>query len=97
MDITFDKIRNLIPRKCCQKFRKDSEFVIVTNYANKMFFLNPTSSEIFLLCNGENSIGEIREKMLSIYDVSVERLESDLTRAIRDFQWNDIIELAYSH
>ena len=32
----------LVPIKKCQKFRRDSEFTIVTNMSNKFLYLNNT-------------------------------------------------------
>ncbi len=48
----FEKMKSLIPKKFCQKFRKDSEFILVINYANKMIYLNFTAGDIFILCDG---------------------------------------------
>ena len=93
MDIIFNEMQSLIPRRSCQKFRVDSDFVIVTNYTNKMIYLNGTASEIFLLCDGKRSINDICNKMLSEYDVEPKTMRHDLIKIIRDFQWTRIIKL----
>ena len=57
--MVFEKMKTLIPHKSCQKFRCDSEFTIVKNFANKTVYLNSTASDIFMLCEGKKSIDDI--------------------------------------
>ena len=64
------------------------------NYLNKMVYLNATASDVFLLCNGRNSIEEICKKMLCDYDVSYDIIKNDIVKIIRDLQWNNIIRLS---
>ena len=90
----YDMIKSLIPYKSCQKYRCDSEFTLVNNYLNKMVYLNATASDVFLLCNGRNSIEEICKKMLCDYDVSYDIIKNDIVKIIRDLQWNNIIRLS---
>lgn len=90
----FDKIKSLIPRKSCQKFRCDSVFTIVSNNSNKTVYLNSTASDIFLLCDGKKSIEDICNQMLSEYDVDTETLQKDIVKIVRDLQWNRLIKLS---
>lgn len=90
----FEKMKSLIPYKSCQKYRCDNVFTIVNNFSNKMVYLNSTASTVFLLCNGENSIDDICNYMLGEYDVSIDVIQKDIVRVIRDLQWNRIIRLS---
>lgn len=90
----YDMIKSLIPYKSCQKYRCDSEFTLVDNYLNKMVYLNATASDVFLLCNGRNSIEEICKKMLCDYDINYDIIKNDIVKIIRDLQWNNIIRLS---
>lgn len=78
----YDMIKSLIPYKSCQKYRCDSEFTLVDNYLNKMVYLNATASDVFLLCNGRNSIEEICKKMLCDYDVSYVQIDKGNTKKV---------------
>lgn len=90
----FEKMKSLIPYKSCQKFRHDSEFVIISNYANKITYLNSTAGDIFMLCDGKSTINDICNHMLSEYQVSPEIIQNDIVKIIRDLQWNKLIKLS---
>lgn len=91
----FDELGFLIPERCCQKFRIETEFVIATNLSNQILYLNNTAGSILLLCNGINTIKDIYSKILLEYNVDSVILKNDIVRIIRDFQWNDLIELKH--
>ena len=97
MNTVYESLNSLIPRKDCQKYRNDGEFIVVSNTANKILFLNQTAKEIFILCDGANSIRDIVEKLSTIYNVDINQLQKDVVRTIRDFQWNNLITLAKKH
>ena len=84
----------LIPVRFCQKYRRDSEFIIVTNMANKFLYLNNTAADFFELCDGQNTINDIVHILLSEYDVEIDVLQRDIISIIRDFQWGKIIKLS---
>ena len=92
--MVFEKMKTLIPHKSCQKFRCDSEFTIVKNFANKTVYLNSTASDIFMLCDGKKSIDDICNQMLSEYDITREIIQRDIVKVIRDLQWNRVIKLS---
>lgn len=94
MNSLYSKFDTLFPNKCCQKYRVDSEFTIVTNFSNKMVYLNETAGYVFCMCNGKLSIQDIFDRIISEYDVSPDVLQSDLLTIIRDLQWNKIIKLS---
>lgn len=84
----------LVPIKKCQKFRRDSEFTIVTNMSNKFLYLNNTAADFFELCNGKNTVDDILCYLLKKYDVDSTILKNDIITIIRDFQWNHILGLS---
>lgn len=92
----YDKLKELIPIKKCQKFRKDKEFTIVTNLSNEFFYLNETASFIFLLCDGLNSIEVIQKSIQKEYEAESQIIKTDIVRVIRDLQWKGIIGLKKS-
>ena len=92
----YQYMKMLIPEKCCQKYRVDSECVVVTNLENKMVFLNSTAGDIFMHCDGKSTIQEIAEAVLQEYEVEEKKIQEDIVTAIRDFQWNEIIALRHS-
>ncbi len=91
----FEEMSKLIPFQSCQKFRKDKEFLIVTNMNNYMTYLNETAGDIFLLCNNQNTIQDILEALLAEYQVNEDILKKDIVNTIRDLQWNHLIELRH--
>lgn len=94
MNPLYSKFEHMFPYRCCQKYRIDSEFTIVTNYSNKMLYLNETAGNIFLLCNGKRTVQEICSQLMSEYEISQDVIQDDLIKIIRDLQWNKIIKLS---
>lgn len=93
MNIIFEKMCELIPFKTCIKERQNEDFLIVANGKLDIVYLNETSKDFYDLCDGVNSISQIRDKMLTLYDISSDVLEDDIVALIRDMQWNDLINL----
>ena len=94
MNPLYSKFEYLFPYRCCQKYRIDSEFTIVTNYSNKMLYLNETAGNIFLLCNGKRTVQEICSQLMSEYEISQDVIQDDLIKIIRDLQLNKVIKLS---
>ena len=84
----------LVPIRDCQKYRRDSEFTIITNRFNKFLYLNNTAADFFDLCDGSHTVDEIANCMLLQYDVEKTVLQQDLVKIIRDFQWNKIVKIS---
>ena len=76
----FQELSTLIPFHSCEKFRKDSEFLIVTNSDNQMLYLNEVAGEIFMLCNNQNTIEDIFKTLLLEYDVEYQVLKKDIVQ-----------------
>ncbi len=93
MVILFDKMADWIPEKVCQKYRDDGEFVIVTNFSNKIIYLNSTAGDVFLMCDGKKTVEEICQSITCEYNVTMEILQNDIVKLIRDLQWNRLIKL----
>lgn len=56
-------------------------------------YLNKTSGLVLSLCNGKNSIADIRNYMLAHFEVEASELEDDLVNIIRDLQWKQMVVL----
>ena len=92
--IIFEKLSPLFPVKTCLKKRKNGEFLIVMSKNTDIFYLNEVAHFIYENCDGTQTIGDIRRKILSEYEgVTESTATEDLVNVIRDFQWQDIIEL----
>ena len=95
--MVFEKLSPLFPVKTCLKKRKNEEFLIVMSKKANIFYLNEVAHFIYENCDGTQTIGDIRRKILSEYEGTTESaVTEDLVNIIRDFQWQNIIELRKS-
>ena len=95
--MVFEKLSPLFPVKTCLKKRKNGEFLIVMSKKANIFYLNEVAHFIYENCDGTQTIGDIRRKILSEYEGTTESaVTEDLVNIIRDFQWQNIIELRKS-
>lgn len=90
----FKMMASFVPKAYYKKCRRDGEFVIVCSHEYRFHYLNTTAGEIYLLCNGNNTVSDILHKMMEEYDVPQDVLQEDLMKLIRDFQKKDIIKLS---
>lgn len=93
MNLVFEKIKDLKPEQFYLKKRNETNFLIVSSPKSIIYYLGDLSREIYLECQGNNTIFEIYNKILNEYDVSEEVLQEDIVELIRDFQWKNIIVL----
>ena len=95
--IVFEKLSPLFPIQTCLKKRENGEFLIVMSKNTDIFYLNEVAHFIYENCDGTQTIGDIRRKILSEYEGTTESaVTEDLVNMIRDFQWQNIIELRKS-
>ena len=90
----FKAMEFFVPKVYCKKYRRDGEFIIVCSHRYRFHYLNTTAGEIYLLCNGNNTVSDILYKMMEEYDVPKDVLQEDLIKVIRDFQQKDIITIS---
>lgn len=92
----YDLLKNYIPIHSYKKCRDNEDFLIVMNFEGDIYYLNETAKYIFLNFDGKKTIKDIFENMKNKYDANNEDeliLKKDLTEIIRDFQWQNIINL----
>lgn len=95
--MVFEKLSPLFPIQTCLKKRENGEFLIVMSKKANIFYLNDVAHFIYENCDGIQTIGDIRRKILSEYEGATESaVTEDLVNIIRDFQWQNIIELRKS-
>ena len=95
--MVFEKLSPLFPIQTCLKKRENGEFLIVMSKKANIFYLNEVAHFIYENCDGTQTIGDIRRKILSEYEGTTESaVTEDLVNIIRDFQWQNIIELRKS-
>lgn len=93
MNTVYEFIKNLIPCQVYTKKRDNEDFLIVLNENLELYFLNETAKDFYKRCDSFNSIDNIYTSMLKEYDVDENVLKQDILSLIRDFQWQEIIEL----
>ena len=95
--MVFEKLSPLFPIQTCLKKRENGEFLIVMSKKANIFYLNEVAHFIYENCDGTQTIWDIRRKILSEYEGTTESaVTEDLVNMIRDFQWQNIIELRKS-
>ena len=92
-DYVYEKVKTLYPVATAIKARRDGEFLILTNEAGDIQFLNDVALEIYYLFNGQNSIESIVSSIYELYDVNMKELEEDVVELVRDLQWKHLIKL----
>ena len=90
----FKAMEFFVPKAYCKTYRRDGEFIIVCSHRYRFHYRNTTAGEIYLLCNGNNTVSDILYKMMEEYDVPKDVLQEDLIKVIRDFQQKDIITIS---
>lgn len=84
---------HLIPFKTCVKYKENDDLLIVSTENSDILYLNETSKDFYLFCDGQSNIDEITDKMVRIYDISKNEIKNDIVSMIRDMQWNNILNL----
>ena len=93
MNVIYEKIKDLIPIRRCIKYRENGDLLIVSNDESEIFYLNETTKDFYLLCDGTSSFDMILDSMIKIYDVSKNELIADFLGVVRDMQWKKILSL----
>lgn len=91
--IVWDWIKNRRPVDISIKKRRDGNIMIIYGKQLEISYLNKTGSYILELSNGRNTVAEIANKLLEVYDVDALELQSDITDLIRELQWKRLIRL----
>lgn len=93
----FNSLESFVPVRSCLKFRENGEFLIVSNGEGELYYLNNTAKMIYQLFDGNRTLRKILDVLIMEFDPECEEdvrlLEQDLTKLIRDFQWQKIIKL----
>lgn len=93
MNIVYKWMSSKKPIQLVIKCRKEGDFSIVYGKTLEICYLNKTSGLVLSLCNGKNSIADIRNYMLAYFEVEASELEDDLVNIIRDLQWKQMVVL----
>lgn len=93
MNLIYSRMSHLIPFKTCVKYKENDDLLIVSTEYSDVLYLNETSKDFYLLCDGKRNIDEITDKMIQIYDISKNEIENDIVSMIRDMQWHSILNL----
>jgi hypothetical protein len=94
--MVYEKLSVYYPVQTCIKKRKNGDFLIVMNDKEDIFYLNDVAQFVYEHCTGDMSIEGIRQMIFSEYEHETTddgAITEDLVNIIRDFQWQNIIEL----
>lgn len=86
-------LKNKYPKYIGIKKRENEEILIVESIDLEIFYLNETAKYIVNLSNGKNTLEEIKNYLLNVFDVNEDDLKNDLVNSVRDLQWKKIIKL----
>ena len=89
----FKWLENKIPRCSFVKRRMNDNVLIICADSLTIYYLNSTAALFIDLADGTTTVGDIKRKFLSRYDVDERELENDLVDMIRDLQWKKILTL----
>lgn len=89
----FAWLENKIPRCSFVKNRMNDDVLIICAEDLMIYYLNSTAAFFIELADGKSTVGEIKNKFLSRYDVNERELEKDFVEMIRDLQWKKILTL----
>ena len=89
----FAWLENKVPRISFVKKRMNGDVLIICAENLTIYYLNSTAAYFIELADGNSTIGDIKNKFLSRYDVDECELESDFVEMIRDLQWKKILTL----
>ena len=89
----FEWLENKIPRVTFVKRRMNDDVLIICADNLTIYYLNATAAMFIDLADGIATVGDIKQKFLSRYDVDERELENDFVEMIRDLQWKKILTL----
>ena len=89
----FAWLENKVPRISFVKKRMNGDVLIICAENLTIYYLNSTAAYFIELADGKSTVGEIKNKFLSRYDVDERELENDFVEMIRDLQWKKILTL----
>ncbi len=89
----FEWLENKIPRVSFVKQRMNDDVLIICADNLTIYYLNATAAMFIDLADGTATVGDIKQKFLSRYDVDERELENDFVEMIRDLQWKKILTL----
>ena len=68
-----------------QEFRlenHDGEYMLYREGNNTAIYINDTTAVIWQLCNGENSVGEIKKQLKQAYPAAAKQISKDVDEAL---------------
>ena len=91
----YELIGARIPRKLEGKYRKDGDHYLALNlYSGNIVSLNNISSQVFVCCDGNNTIEDIINTMKNRYpEVDGEIIRNDALKCIKDLELYALITL----
>lgn len=91
--MVFTWLENKIPRVSFVKRRMNDDVLIICADNLTIYYLNATAAMFIDSADGTATVGDIKRKFLSRYDVDERELENDFVEMIRDLQWKKILTL----
>lgn len=91
--ITWDWIKDKKPRNISLKHRMEENIMIVYGKTLEISYLNKTGAHILNLSDGENTMSDIANVLLTTYEVDEKELKKDIITLVRELQWKRIIRL----
>ena len=89
----YQEIKELIPITKYLKKRINDEFLIIATNSGEIRYLNEVAKDFYLAVDGQKTLEELLNILLSIYNVDRIVLEKDIVDLVRDLQWQDLLEL----
>lgn len=89
----YQMFENLIPIHNSRKVRLDGDFAIILTPSLQVVYLNEVAKSFLNLVNGERSIADIIQALMSSYDVDIELLKKDVVELVRNLQWEQVIQV----
>lgn len=91
--IIWDWIKDKKPQNISLKSRMEEDIMVVYGKPLEMSYLNKIGARILNLSDGSNSVEDIANILLKIYDVDEKNLQDDIIVLMRELQWKRIIKL----
>ena len=72
----------------------DEEWVVYDSDGEKLHVLNSSAAVVWMLCDGQHSVGEIVDDVLEAFDgqVAQEQAETDVRDAIEEFETKGLLK-----
>lgn len=91
--IVWEWIKHKKPLNISLKQRMEGNVAVVCSRILEICYLNKIGWQILESSNGVNTLDDIRNRLLKIYEVDEQELRSDIVDLIRELQWMRLIKL----